>query len=112
MPDDEVIREPREPKLGIDVRRVNTDLPLPINRKPSKPRRVCIRNSVELARYGYTLGFSRCEAAMRAILGLSRDHSEQCRTGLVKVMSVESALSAPSRNPSEEEPDLKQSALC
>ena len=31
-------------------------LPLPINTEPAKPRRVCIRNSVELARYGYSPG--------------------------------------------------------
>ena len=50
-PDDEQRdpREPREQPLRIDVRLVHT------NTEPAKPRRVYIRNSVELARYGYTL---------------------------------------------------------
>ena len=54
MPGDEP-REPREPReqpLRIDKHPVHADvLPL-ISTKPSKPRRVHIRNSVEL---GYTL---------------------------------------------------------
>ena len=36
MSDDEVIPEPREPKLGINVRPVITDLP-PISADPPKP---------------------------------------------------------------------------
>ena len=42
LPDD-VPREPRAPKeqpLRIDVRPVRTDLPLPINTEPSKPREI------------------------------------------------------------------------
>ena len=56
LPDDDP-REPREPReqpLRIDVRAVHTDFPPPNNTEPAKPRRVYIRNSVELARYGYT----------------------------------------------------------
>ena len=56
-------REPREQPLRIDVRRVHPDLPPPIGTEPARPRRVYIRNSVELARYGYTPGFIGCEAA-------------------------------------------------
>ena len=77
VPDDEVIGEPVEPKLCIDVLPVNTDLLLPINTEPSKPRRVHIRNSIELARHRYTLGCLGCEAAVNAIPGSSRYHS--CR---------------------------------
>ena len=62
----------------MDVLQVNTGFPPPINREPSKPHRIYIRNSVELAQHGHTLGCTGCEAAMSAILGLSRDHSEQC----------------------------------
>ena len=80
LPDDEP-REPREPKeqpLRIDTRLVHTDHPRPINTKPVKPRRVYIRNSVLLARYGYTPGCIGCEAAMTH--GPSHDHTKQCRT--------------------------------
>ena len=58
LPDDEP-REPREPReqpLRIDVRPVHTDLPPPINTELAKPRRVYVRISVEVARYGYTPG--------------------------------------------------------
>ena len=53
---------------------MNTDLLLPI----SKPRRVCIGNAVELARYGYTPGRPCCEAAMGAIPWVWQDHPERC----------------------------------
>ena len=56
--------KPREQPLRIDVRPVYTDLPTPINTEPAKPRRVYIRNSVELARYGYTPGCIGGEAAV------------------------------------------------
>ena len=47
--------EPREQPLKIDVRLVHADLLPPVSTGPSKPRRVYIRISVELVRYGYTL---------------------------------------------------------
>ena len=108
--DDDFIREPREPKLGIDVRPVNTFL-----FRSALNRRNRTRISVELARYGYALGCPGCEAAVNAISGSSRDHSEQCRTRVVKAMRDDVALSEcvrgayarMSRNPSEGEPDLK-----
>ena len=43
-------RELREQPLRIDVRPVHAGLPPPISAEPSKPHRVHIRNSVELAR--------------------------------------------------------------
>ena len=52
--------EPGEQPLRFDVRPVRNDLPHPINNEPAKPRRVYIRNSVELARCGYTLGCIGC----------------------------------------------------
>ena len=45
-------------------------------------RRVYIRRSVELARYGYT---DRCVGCQRARLGLKpADHSEECRARIVR----------------------------
>ena len=67
-------REPREQPLRIDVRRVHPDLPPPIGTEPARPRRVYIRNSVELARYGYTPGFIGCEAAFRVTTRNSAGH--------------------------------------
>ena len=66
LPDDDPgePREPREQPLQIDVRLVHTDFPPPINTEPAKPRRVCLRNSIELARYGYFLKFIGFEAAV------------------------------------------------
>ena len=84
LPDDEP-REPMEPRgqpLRIVVRRVHADLPPPISAEPSKPRRACIRNSVKLARYGYTLRCIGCEAAVTQ--GPSRAHTEQCRPRIIK----------------------------
>ena len=60
--------------MRIDVRPVHTDVPPLINTEPVKPRRVYLGNSVELARYGYTLRCIGCEAAMTQ--GPSRDHTE------------------------------------
>ena len=37
-----------------DVRLVHPDLLLPISTDPAKPRRLHIRHSVDLVRYGYT----------------------------------------------------------
>ena len=94
LPDDEP-REPKEPReqpLRIDVRLVHTDLLPPISTEPEKPGRVCIRNSVELARYGYTPGCIGCEAAMIQVP--SRDHTEQCRTRSIQAMSSDVELSA------------------
>ena len=70
----------------------NTDLPVPINTEPAKPRRVYIRNSVVLARYGYTPGCIGCKA--EAIQGASRDHTEQCKTRIIPAMSSDADLSA------------------
>ena len=59
------IREPREPKLLIDLRLANADLLPPISAEPSKPRRVHIRNSVDRTRFGCTLGGLGCEEDMQ-----------------------------------------------
>ena len=85
-------REPREPPLRIDVRPAHTDLHPPINTEPAKPRRVYIRNSVELPRYGYTPGCIGCVAAMTRVR--SRDHTEQCRTRSLQAMSSDVDFSA------------------
>ena len=85
-------REPREQPLRIDVRPVHTDILPPINTEPPKPRRVYIRNSVELARYGYTPGCIGCEAPMTQ--RPSRDHTEQCRTRIIQAISSNVDLSA------------------
>ena len=48
------------------------------------PRRVNIRRSVELARYGYT---DRCIGCQYARLGLKpADHSEECRARIVDLI--------------------------
>ena len=65
----EIVRE----RWGLTcVVRMLTFIP-PIRTEPSRPRRVYIRNSVELARYGNELGCRSYEAAASAIPGLSRD---------------------------------------
>ena len=96
------------------VHLVHADLPSPTNTKPARPRRVYIRNSVELARYGYTPGCIGCEAAMTQ--GLSRDHTEQCRTRIIQAMSSDADLSARlreahermSRSVSDAEPNMRK----
>ena len=97
LPEDETRepREPREPPLRIDVRPVHADFPSPINTEPARPRRVYIRNSVELVRYGYTPGSIGCEAAMTQ--GPSCDHTEQCRTRIIQAMSSTSVLESGKR---------------
>ena len=51
------------------------------------PRRVYIRRSVELARYGYT---DRCIGCQHARLGLKpADHSEECRFRIVRHMTAD-----------------------
>ena len=57
VPEDEP-REPREPleQPLMTYVLVHADLPPPLSTEPYKPRRVYIRNSVELARHGCTLG--------------------------------------------------------
>ena len=88
VPDD----DPRgQQPLRIDVRPVRADLPPPIGMEPPKPHRVYIRNSVVIARFGYTPGCIGCAAAMTH--GPSRDHTEQCRTRIIKAMSSDVALS-------------------
>ena len=104
----------RQQPLRIDVRLVHTDLPLPISTEPAKPRRACIRNSVELARYGYTTGRIGCEAAMTQEPSL--DYTEQCRTRIIQAMSSDVAFSARiwdahermSRPFSDAEPNMKK----
>ena len=76
MPDDDVMREPRELKLEIGLRLANAE------------RRVYIGNSVELARYVYTPGCLGCGAAVSAIPGLSRDHADQGKPRIVTAMSL------------------------
>ena len=115
LPDDEP-REPREPREQpslIDVRRGHTDFLPPINAEPAKPRRVYNRNSVELARYGYSLGCIGCEAAMTQ--GPSWNHTEQCITRIIQAMSSDVDLSARDRNanqrmsrPVSAEPNMKK----
>ena len=100
--EDETPQEPREPKLGIDVRLVIICLPPPNSAEPSKPRRIYVRNSVELARYGYTLGCRGCEAAVSAIPGFSRDHSGTVLSAkLSKATFADAALSERSRRAHE-----------
>ena len=54
------------------------------------PRRVSIRRSVELARYGYT---DRCIGCQRARLGLKpADHTEECRARIVRNMTADDNL--------------------
>ena len=51
------------------------------------PRRVYIRRSVELARYGYT---DRCIGCQHARLGLKpADHNEECRARIVRNMTAD-----------------------
>ena len=55
------------------------------------PRRVYIRRSVELARYGYT---DKCIHCQHARLGLKPvDHSEECRARIVRHMTADDDLS-------------------
>ena len=54
------------------------------------PRRVYIRRSVELARYGYT---DRCIGCQHARLGLKpADHNEECRARIVRHMTTDDNL--------------------
>ena len=54
------------------------------------PRRVYIRRSVELARYGYT---DRCVGCQHARLGLKpADHNEECRAMNVRNMTADDNL--------------------
>ena len=54
------------------------------------PRRVYIRTSADLARYGYT---DRCIGCQHAILGLKpADHNEECRAGIVRYMTADDNL--------------------
>ena len=79
----------------------------------ARPRRACIRNSVELARYRYTLGCIGCEAAMTQ--EPSRDHTEQCRTRIIQAMSSDVAFSAHermSRPFSNAKPNLNKGEIC
>ena len=113
MPDDEP-RETREPREQPLRNNVCADLPPPINTEPAKPRRVYIRNSVELVRHGNIPGCIGCEAAM--IQGPSRDFTEQCRTRIIQAMSSDADLSARvrdghermSRSVSDAEPNKKK----
>ena len=103
----------REQPLRIDERLVHTDLPPPISTEAARPRRACIRNSVELARYRYTPGCIGCEAAMTQ--EPSRDHTEQCRTRIIHAMSSDVAFSAHERMTcpfSDAEPNLKKGEIC
>ena len=54
------------------------------------PRRVYIRRSVELARYGYT---DQCIGYQHARLGLKlSDHNEECRARIVRHMTADDNL--------------------
>ena len=97
----------------MDVCLVHADLPLPIT-EPAKPRRVYIRNLVEMPRYGHAPGCVDCEAPMT--LGLSRDHTEQCRTRSFEATSsdddpsarVREAHERMSRSVSDAVPNMKK----
>ena len=59
----------------------------PLTTGEQLPRRVYIRRSVELARYGYT---DRCIGCQHARLGLKpADHSEECRARIVRHMTAD-----------------------
>ena len=93
---------------------MQTGLPPPINTEPIKPRRVYIRSSVDLTRYGYTSGCVGCEAAMIQVP--SRDHTDQCRARIILGMSSDADLSVRvreahermSRSVSEVEPRMEK----
>ena len=54
------------------------------------PRRIYIRRTVELARYGYT---DRCIGCQHARLGLKpADHNEECRARIVRHMTADDNL--------------------
>ena len=83
---------------GGVVNRVQLDVQaaIPERQAPSPtvgeqlPRRVYIRQSVELARYGYT---DRCTGYQHARLGLKpADHSEKCRARIVRHMTADDDL--------------------
>ena len=61
----------------------------PISSGPSKPSRVHIRNSLELARHGYTPGCTVYEAAMPARNSAERELSKPC---LHKLLSAQKNL--------------------
>ena len=85
-----------EPEPGADggvVNRVQFDVQAAIPERQAPPpavgeqlpRRVYIRRSVELARYGYT---DRCIGCQHAGLGLKpADHNEECRDRMVRHMN-------------------------
>ena len=92
---------PWELQTGVErevVNRVQLDVlaAIPERQAPSPtvgeqlPRRVFIRRSVDLARYGYT---DRCIGCQHARLGLkSADHSEECRARIVRHMTIDDDL--------------------
>ena len=80
---------------GRVVNRVQLDLQAAIPERQAPPptvgeqlpRRVYIKRSVELARFGYT---DRCIGCQHARLGLKpADHNEECRARIVKHMSAD-----------------------
>jgi hypothetical protein len=55
----------------------HSPLTVPVEPKENVPRRVYIRKSVELEKYGYTVGCEGCNAARRGKTGIL--HKEACR---------------------------------
>lgn len=106
-------REPKEVKSSFDVQPVSVSLPPRIVPDHSAPRRVYIRNSVELAKYGYSGACPGCEAAQS---GLGKaGHNEECRTRIVAAMSQDPGLSERVREAharvGQEEPESKKAKV-
>ena len=92
---------PWELQPGVDreiVNRVQLDVRAaiperqapPLTTGEQLPRRVYMRRSVELARYGYT---DRCIGCQHARLGLKlADHSEECCARIVRHMTTDDDL--------------------
>ena len=111
VPDD-AVREPRIP-TQFDVRPASVELPQKIaTADHSGPRRIYIRASVELARYGYTPNCAGCEAAEAGVDGFVKPHTEECRARITQAMSEDEGLSSRVRGASERmalaEPEKKR----
>ena len=90
--------QPRTEGGVVVVNRVQLDVQAAIPEREAPPptvgeqvpRRVYIRRSVELARYGYT---DRCIGCQHARLGLKpADHNEECRARIVRNMTADDNL--------------------
>ena len=111
VPDD-AVREPRIP-TQFDVRPASVELPPKIaTADHSGPRRIYIREAVQLARYGYTPNCAGCEAAEAGVPGFVKPHTEECRARIIQAMSEDEGLSSRVRGASERmalaEPEKKR----